>query len=197
MPDNIRKLFIISGPSGAGKTVLCRELLAAYPDLFKYSISTTTREPRGNEKEGEEYNFTTVDKFKEMIAREEFLEWAKVHGNYYGTPEKNLIEAFEDGKSFLLNIDVVGAQKLKRKKVAGIFIFISPPSFEILEDRLLKRGLEKEAAFKRRLANAKREMQTNLWYDFILVNDDFKTAVRELEGIIISCLESEEVSEFY
>jgi guanylate kinase len=183
--NHIGKLFIVSAPSGTGKTSLCNELLKQYPDLI-YSISYTTREPRSNEIDGKDYFFVSEDKFQEMIKADEFIEWAEVHGNYYGTPKKFIEDNLSSGINILLDIDPQGARQLRKKLDFGIYIFIVAPSLKDLKERLMKRKTESEDRIRLRLENAKKEIHFYKNYDYIVVNKNFSKAYRELESIYIA-----------
>jgi guanylate kinase len=174
------KLIVVSAPSGAGKTTLCQRLLQDLPGLT-LSISSTTRKPRGDEKNGREYFFHTVEEFKHKIEKQEFAEWAEVHGNYYGT-SKNVIEkAFAAHKSVLLDIDVQGAESLTRA-YPGIChsFFIEPPSLQVLEERLRARKTDSEETIQKRIINAQREMDQASKFDRIIRNDELDRAYQEL-----------------
>lgn len=186
------KLIIISAPSGAGKTTLCQKLLQEFPQLV-LSISTTTRAPRGKETNGKEYFFITPKEFEERIKSDSFAEWAKVHGNYYGTSKEVIEKAFAAGRSVLLDIDVQGAKNLTKSYppcvppcVQGCFkIFITTPSLAELEKRLRARGTDNEETILRRLTNAKTELAQIGEFDRTIINDSFDKAYEELKAIII------------
>lgn len=181
-------LFIVSAPSGAGKTTLCKEVLRRINQgkskPLKWSCSYTTRPPREGEKNGEDYFFVSEEEFDQMIARGEFAEWAYVHGHRYGTSLRYLKEAEEQGIDLLLEIDCQGARQLREKYGSGCFIFILPPSLEELRKRLEKRATESKEMIERRLTRAKEELEEYPLYDYIIINDDFAQASKELEGII-------------
>lgn len=183
--NNIGKLFVVSAPSGAGKTSLCNELLKHYSNLT-YSISYTTRKARLDEVEGKDYFFVSEEKFLEMIKNDEFIEWAKVHGNYYGTPKKFVEDSLSSGINILLDIDPQGARQLRERLDFGIYIFIVAPSLKELEERLRKRRTEDEEKIRLRLENAKKEIQFYKNYDYIIVNKVFSKAYKELESIYIA-----------
>jgi guanylate kinase len=178
-------LYVISAPSGAGKSTLCRELLDIFPEL-RHSVSFTTRTPRAGELEGRDYSFVSREKFLSMIAAGEFAEWAEVHGNLYGTSLKVLQSCREDGIDLILDIDCQGAAQLKEKQVAGINIFILPPSFQELRLRLEGRGSDSPDVIEKRLVNAEAEIRQASWYDYIIVNDVFSRAVEDLKSIVIA-----------
>jgi len=178
-------LYVISAPSGAGKSTLCRELLDIFPEL-RHSVSFTTRIPRVGELEGRDYHFVNREKFLAMIAAGEFAEWAEVHGNLYGTSLQTLQQCREDGIDLILDIDCQGAAQLKEKRVAGVNIFILPPSYNELRLRLEGRGSDSPAVIEKRLVNAEEEIRQAGWYDYIIVNDVFSRAVEELKSIVIA-----------
>ncbi len=182
-------LFIISAPSGSGKSTLVSQLRTLVEGL-DFSISYTTRQPRGSEEDGREYHFTTRAHFEEMIGAGQFLEWAEVFGNYYGTARSVLDHAKQVGKDLLLDIDVQGALQVMRALPAAVSIFVVPPSPEVLEMRLRNRSqaehVTEEAVIARRLAQAREEM-TRIWeYKYALVNDVLDQAVAELRSIVLT-----------
>ena len=178
-------IFIISAPSGSGKSTLVNKIRQSVPDL-EFSISYTTRKPRGAERNGCEYFFVTREQFGEMIRREEFLEHADVFGNYYGTARHFLDKAKVDGKDLLLDIDVQGAAQIKRKLPEAVSVFILPPNRSELEQRLRKRSQDSEAVIQRRLDEATREIENYDKYDYILVNDRLEDSVETLQAILLS-----------
>jgi len=177
--------YIISAPSGAGKTTLCKELLASNPDL-DVSISYTTRPLRQGEKDGVDYHFVSPERFEKMIAEDSFAEWARVHGNYYGTATETLEAARTNGQDILLDIDCQGAAQLKKSIDNGIFVFVLPPSFAELERRLAGRGTDSLEVVQRRIENARQEVVEAKWYDYIVVNDNFDFALTQLKAILLS-----------
>lgn len=175
-------LLVISAPSGAGRTTLCHKLLQEFSRELVLSISSTTRAPRGQEKDGVEYHFLTHDQFKRGIDQGQFAEWALVHGNYYGTAKKTIEGAFSRGKSVLLDIDVQGADSLKKSYPdCNLRIFIAPPSMEELEKRLRARGTDTEETIQKRMTNAREEMAHAPDFDHVIVNGDFDRAYSELK----------------
>jgi guanylate kinase len=187
-------LFIISAPSGSGKSTLVSQLRTLVEGL-DFSISYTTRAPRGSEEDGREYHFTTRAEFERMIAAGDFLEWAEVFGNYYGTAVSALDHAKVAGKDLLLDIDVQGAVQVMKKLPEAVSIFIMPPSPKVLEMRLRHRTVAEEAASKsavpeaviqQRLAEARRELKQMQDYKYALVNDVLEQAVTELRAIVLS-----------
>lgn len=176
-------LIVLSGPSGTGKGTICRELLRNYPNIH-YSISATTRQPRAGEVNGSNYWFITHDKFKEMINENDFLEWAEVYGNYYGTPRTYVMELLNSGKDVILEIDTQGAMQVKNKFPQGVFIYIVPPSLDELANRIHKRGTESLEVIKKRLGCVTNELSYVNNYNYIVVNDEVNNAVNKIENII-------------
>lgn len=184
MSDYMRKgaLLIISAPSGAGKTTICRKLLARRKDL-KYSVSCTTRPPRPGEKNGKHYFFLNREDFKRKIQRGELLEWAMVHDEYYGTPRHFIEEQTKKGLNVIMAIDVQGAMSIRRKHPAAILVFVLPPSMDELKARLAGRRDASEVVAKR-LANSRGELAAAKDYDYVVVNDDLATAVEQISCIL-------------
>jgi guanylate kinase len=179
-------LFIISAPSGTGKTTILKKIIAAMPNVV-FSVSHTTRSPRTGEQDGVDYFFTDKNVFRAMQQQNRFLEWAEVHGNLYGTSISAVQAATEQGLDIILDIDVQGALQVKEKwGEKGIFIFIAPPSLEELARRLADRSTETEAMIAKRLANAKVEIKSIGNYDYVIVNDAVDNAVAVLKSIIIA-----------
>jgi guanylate kinase len=176
-------VFIISAPSGSGKSTLTRELLRLSPNL-RFSISYTTRAPRGEEREGQDYFFVTRPEFERRLAKGEFLEHADVFGNYYGTHRDELDRAAAEGVDLVLDIDVKGARQLKEKIPAAVSIFILAPSREILEKRLRARSQDSEQVIERRLADAAEEIRNYTLYDYVLVNREVAASVDVLTSIV-------------
>jgi len=177
------KTFIISGPSGVGKSTVLRALLEKRPDVY-FSVSATTRDPRPGEVDGIHYHFLDVDTFRDKIAREEFLEYAEYVGNFYGTPKKFVDEAMESGRDVILDIEVQGAIQVFSKRPNTPRIFIAPPSWAELERRLTERGTDSAEKIQKRLLRAKVEFQTAHTYDYFVINDTVENAVRELDAIM-------------
>ena len=176
-------LFIISGPSGVGKGTLLKIICKSISDL-SYSVSVTTRKPRKEEREGIDYFFVEEETFKKLIKEDKFAEWAQVHGDYKGTLISAINETLAGGRDLVLEIDVQGALEIKNKYPEGTFIFITPPSLEKLEERLRGRGTENEEDLKKRLNDARFEMEYSKYYDYVLVNDELDKAAEELKAII-------------
>ncbi len=176
-------LLIISGPSGVGKGAISQRLMIKNPNLH-YSVSATTRKPRKGEIDGINYFFMGKEDFLTKINNQEFLEWAEVFGNYYGTPKSKVEEMLGEGKDVVLEIDTQGAMQVKAACTEGIFIFILPPSLEELKNRIIKRGSETKESLTSRFGEAEHEIGLLSQYDFMLVNDDLEKASSELDEII-------------
>lgn len=176
-------LFVISAPSGAGKTTLCKEVIDIFPNL-RHSVSFTTRPMREGEVDGRDYHFITLTLFKQMIEKDAFAEWAEVHGNYYGTSLQSLQESRSAGIDLLLDIDCQGARQLKEQYDGGVFIFILPPDYKELRRRLTLRNTEHLEVIERRLDNAAAEIRESRWYDYLIVNDQFAVALDEFKAIL-------------
>ncbi len=187
-------LFVISGPSGAGKGTLINLLSDKVPDIW-VSVSATTREPRDGEQEGVNYFFKTPDEFKSMVDNEELLEWASYSGNYYGTPLESVKERVDEGFQVILEIDVQGAFQVKEKFPDAVLIFIEPPSNEELEHRLRGRGTDNKDSISERLKTAEVELAHKMEYDTQIVNDDLQTALGELADYINDKAEEERCRE--
>jgi len=178
-------LIVVSAPSGAGKSSLAERVLKRVEDL-RFSISYTTRELRGTEQDGIDYYFVSPEAFFEMQIRDEFLESAEVHGHLYGTHEKPVEELLSKGLDVMLDIDVQGAEQVRRRVPEAILIFILPPSCEVLEARLRARNLNAPADIERRLRNAAIEVQLYERFDYVVLNDDLDRALAQLEAIIVA-----------
>ncbi|MGH7276534.1 MAG: guanylate kinase [Candidatus Rokuibacteriota bacterium] len=176
-------LFVVSAPSGAGKTTLCREIRLRLPDLA-YSVSVTTRAPRQGEIDGVDFRFVTEPEFREMLARGEFAEWATVHGSLYGTRARALDEARGAGSDVLLDIDTQGAAQLRARYPEAVLVFIVAPSIQELEQRLRERRSDNEREIARRLARAREEIALWRRYDYLVVNRDVKEAIEQLASIV-------------
>ncbi|OQK16730.1 guanylate kinase [Methyloprofundus sedimenti] len=182
---NKGKLFIISAPSGAGKTSLIKKLIP-HMDKLIVSVSHTTRARRPGEIDAIDYFFTSVDTFKKMIHQQAFLEYAQVFDNFYGTAQSSVEQSLNSGKDVILEIDWQGAEQIRRILPDSISIFILPPSTEVLRRRLKERGQDGEAVIDRRMQDAVNEMSHYAEYDYLIVNDDFNTALTELKSIILA-----------
>jgi len=180
-------LFVVSAPSGAGKTTLCREIRLRLPDLA-YSVSVTTRAPRPGEVDGTDFRFVPETEFRAMLARNEFAEWATVHGNLYGTRARALEDALGAGRDVLLDIDTQGAAQLRARYTAAdaVLIFVVAPSVKELEQRLRERRSDQDADIARRLRRAREEIALWRQYDYLIVNRDVKEALDQLESIILA-----------
>lgn len=178
-------IFIVSAPSGAGKTTLCHALLKRIPKL-RHSVSYTTRQPRKGEADKVHYHFVTKNRFMKMIENNEFAEWAMVHGNLYGTSIKKLEESNNQGYDIILDIDVQGAAQMRRKFKDALYIFILPPSGKALKERLSGRKSDSKEEINKRLERARDEMSSFNKYDYIIINDKLTDALKELESIVIA-----------
>jgi guanylate kinase len=176
-------VFIVSAPSGSGKSTLVNRVMSDVRDLM-FSVSYTTRTPRGTELEGHSYRFVSREDFEAMVARGEFLEWAEVFGNYYGTHCSILEDAKAAGNDLVLDIDVQGARQLKGKIPEAVSVFILAPSKQILEHRLRARGEDRDEVIERRLKEAAEEIRNYSTYDYVLINSDLEESVAVLSGIV-------------
>jgi guanylate kinase len=175
-------LLVITAPSGAGKSTLVKRLRASL-DEIAFSVSYTTRSPRLGEEHAREYFFVSVQDFEKMKAENQFLEWAKVHSNYYGTHRATVEEALKDGKDLILDIDVQGAEQIKKAMPQAVLIFIMPPSFDALSERLYSRNLDTKEVIERRLKEASSEVAYYQEFDYIIVNDDLDQATELLIAV--------------
>ncbi|MCF8000963.1 MAG: guanylate kinase [Halanaerobiales bacterium] len=176
-------LFVLSGPSGVGKGTVLEGLMDDYNDI-NYSISVTTRTPREDEINGDDYFFVSREKFEEMKEKNQFLETAKVHGNYYGTPRHYVEECLSKGEDIILEIDIQGAKQIKKEFDDAVYIFLLPPNYEELKTRLEKRDSETPESLKRRLKNASEEISEVKNYDYSIVNDKVGDTVEEVKKVI-------------
>lgn len=176
-------LIVISGPSGAGKGTICKALLEKHPEI-KLSVSATTRSPRVGEVDGVNYHFLNKETFLKRIDENDFLEYAEVYGNYYGTPKSNVEEILNSGKDVILEIDIQGALKVKERSEDGVFIFILPPSMEELKQRIIKRGSETPESLMTRFKSAYQEINYVSKYNYAVVNDTVDAAVNKIESIL-------------
>ena len=187
-------LFIISGPAGSGKGTVVNELITTHPEIT-LSISATTRNPRPNEKNGVHYHFISKEEFEKRIENGKMLEYATYSGNYYGTPEKEVQEAMENGKDVILEIEVEGAMQIKKKIKDSVAIMLTPPNKEVLEARLRGRGTETEEVIKWRLERAKAEINLMPQYDYAVINEDQKS--HECAEMIYKIIEAEHQKTIY
>ena len=178
-------LFIVSAPSGAGKTTLCRELVSSLPNL-QFSVSYTTRQPRKGEVNDRDYTFINSQDFRLMADKGEFIEWAEVHGALYGTSRKRLEELLDSGNDVILDIDTQGAMQIKERYKEGIYIFILPPSLDTLKERLKNRMTDSKEEIGKRLGRAIAEIKTFNKYDYVIINDILEDALMEFEALVIS-----------
>ena len=176
-------IIIVSAPSGAGKTSICDALIKSDKNIV-YSVSTTTRAPRKGEKNGREYFFVDDKKFKEMVKKNMFVEWAKVHDHFYGTSKKVLEETINKCKDILLDIDVQGAVKIKKQYKDALMIFITTPTLKVLKERLIKRNKDSMSVIKTRLENAKKELTYLPKYDYLILNDKLEESIKQARAII-------------
>ncbi|WP_071189581.1 guanylate kinase [Trichormus sp. NMC-1] len=177
------KLIVLTGPSGVGKGTLMQALLQRHPELY-YSVSVTTRSPRPGETNGKNYYFISRSKFEQLVAQGEFLEWAEFAGNYYGTPREAVLNHIQSGKLVVLEIELEGARQIRASFPSALSIFILPPTFSELEKRIRGRGQDSEESIARRLHCAQTEIQAADEFDIKIVNNDFETAVNEIEAVL-------------
>lgn len=178
-------LIIVSGPSGAGKSALVSAVLPSLPHL-KFSVSYTTRAPRGREQNGVEYFFVSHAEFQSLIRGDDLLEWAAVYGNHYGTSRAFVDNLLAQGEDVLLDIDIQGAHSIRQKRADAVAVFIMPPSYQVLRDRLRRRSLDDDSVIEQRLKIARKEIGHYTEYDYLIVNEDLDSATRELQSIILS-----------
>ena len=183
--SNKGKLFIISAPSGSGKTSLVQRLIQEVPQL-KFSVSHTTRQPRLGERDGKEYFFVAEEEFREMIREGAFLEYAQVHGNYYGTSKFFVLSELDSGNDVILDIDVQGASQVHRREPDAVLIFVMPPSLEELRIRLKARGLDDEGVILDRLAIADKEIKCHKIYQYVIINEEIRVSFDELKSLILA-----------
>ncbi|SHJ04274.1 guanylate kinase [Lutispora thermophila] len=184
MIDKKGLLIVISGPSAVGKGTICKELIKRNIENLEISISATTRKPRYNEVNGVNYHFISKETFESMVQQGEFLEYAQVYDNYYGTPKKYVIDRLSEGKDVILEIDIQGAKQVRENYKEGIFIFIMPPSYKELKNRIMKRGTEAQKDIEKRMKCAYEEIKQAEYYNYIVVNDDLYSAVEKIYCII-------------
>jgi guanylate kinase len=178
-------LFVISAPSGSGKTTLVQKLIRSFFDL-RFSVSYTTRGPRGAERDGVDYHFVTRDEFQEKIRKGEFLEWAEVHGNLYGTSKVETERIRTGGQDILLDVDVQGADQVRKAEPEAVTMFVMPPSFQVLEERLRGRKQDSPEVIEGRLAGARREIDRYRDYHYVLVNDGIEETAELLKSIVLA-----------
>ncbi len=183
-PD-IGALFVVSGPSGTGKTTLLREAFRVIPGL-EFSVSATTREPRANEREGVDYHYMSHDAFRQMLDTGALLEHARVYGNFYGSPRAPVERAIAEGRSIVLDIDVQGAEQVRTAYPDAVSIFILPPSLASLEARLRARGLDDERVVRRRITEADEQLAQAGQYDYLIMNDDLVSAHTQFQAVIVA-----------
>lgn len=176
-------LIVVSGPSGAGKNTLINSVIPSIPNL-QYSVSATTRKPRAGEIDGVDYFFVSDEEFDQMITDGEFLEWAEFVGNRYGTPKTFVQEKINQGKTVIMDIDIQGAQQVRQKMAEAVFVFLLPPTWEELRNRLIKRGKDPEEAITKRLEVSFAELSNIVDYDYFIINDQLEKATERLETII-------------
>ncbi len=179
------QLFVISGPSGVGKSTIVNALRKSIEDVG-YSISHTSRKPRDSEKDGIEYYFVSRKTFSEMIEKGSFVEWAKVYYDYYGTSVSSLNEQMKTGLDILMDLDAQGAKNIKKHFKNSVLIYVLPPSLEILEKRLKNRGMDDESVINARMEKASNEIRNCVWHDYLIINDDLEGAIGEAQAIIMS-----------
>ena len=183
------RVFVISSPSGGGKTTVVERIRRVIPQVLR-SVSVTTRRPRSGERQGRDYRFLSVAAFQRMRRTGALLEWARVHGAYYGTPKRPILRALADGKRVILSIDVQGARQVRRALgTRAVLVFLVPPSLTRLRQRLQRRHTEDPASIRHRLTVAKRELACASWYDHRVVNDRLSKAVRDVKAIIIGTVQ--------
>ena len=176
-------LFVVSAPSGAGKTTLIRRAMERLPGLH-FSVSHTTRPHRDGEREAEDYFFISVEAFQTMIREDRFLEWARVHDNFYGTSRAGVEERLERGEDVILDIDVQGASQVKDRVPESVHVLVFPPSYGVLRNRLISRGSDQAETVERRLLNAKAELNRFPMYDYVIINEEIGAAVNDLVSIL-------------
>jgi guanylate kinase len=178
-------LFVVSSPSGGGKGTLIQRVLNKVPNL-SYSVSFTTRAPRSGEANGREYFFVTPEKFEEMVAADEFLEWAHVHDRLYGTARKQVAREIGEGRDIILEVDVQGAASVRQLMADSVSIFILPPSFEVLKTRLTARGTDSQEELDLRLRNAPVELKDYSAFQYVIINDDAELAANQMAAIVFA-----------
>jgi len=177
------KIIVISGPSGCGKTTICKELIKKNKN-FVFSVSYTTRLKREGEINGKDYFFVSEQEFLKMVRQKKLVEWAKVYNNYYGTPKEPLLKAINSGKDILLDIDVQGGKNIKKIFPESILIFVLPPSYEVLKQRIISRAKDKPEEIKKRLKNLEKEIKNSKYYDYFIINDNLEETIKNIQSII-------------
>ena len=178
-------LVVVSGPSGVGKSTLCKTMISNVPKT-RLSVSCTTRQPRPGEHEGVDYFFLKEDRFREMIQQDEFLEWAEVYGKLYGTPRQQLFQAVNQGIDVLLDIDAQGARQIMDRHDSAVYVFVAPPSLDALRNRLYRRAGDSPEEIQRRLQKAHDEIANYRSYHYLIRNEDLLEASKELEAVILA-----------
>jgi guanylate kinase len=180
------KLLIFSAPSGSGKTTIVRHLMSCFPDYIAFSVSATTREKRIHEVHGKDYYFLSVNDFKEKIQQEAFIEYEEVYtGSFYGTLKSEIERIWQSGKCVIFDVDVEGGINLKKQfKNQALAVFVMPPSIKILEERLISRGTENAESLQRRVSKAEKELETSKLFDYLLINENLETALKEAEVVL-------------
>lgn len=176
-------LVVLSSPSGGGKSSICKALLGSDPQLG-YSVSTTSRDRRGDEIDGRDYHFVTPERFGELIAADAFYEWARVHGNFYGTRREQIDAMLANGKDVVMDLDVNGGLAIKKLNDAAVLVFVLPPSMEVLEARLRHRNTDGEEVIVTRLRNARHEIHFAQKYDYVVVNEDLQRTIKLIHRIV-------------
>ena len=179
------QIFVFSAPSGTGKSTIAEALMKRV-EALAYSISHTSRRPRGSEQDSVDYHFVSRSTFREMIDKNAFLEWAQVHGHQYGTSLEAINKQASAGFDILMDVDVQGGRNVKKQFPDSVLIFLLPPSLETLENRLTTRGTDDPSVVKKRMAQASEEIKSCSWYDYIVINDDLEKAIHEARSIIVS-----------
>jgi len=179
------QIFVFSAPSGTGKSTIAEALMKRV-EALAYSISHTSRRPRGSEQDSVDYHFVSRSTFREMIDKNAFLEWAQVHGHQYGTSLEAINKQASAGFDILMDVDVQGGRNVKKQFPDSVLIFLLPPSLETLENRLTTRGTDDPSVVKKRMAQASEEIKSCSWYDYIVINDDLEKAIHEAQSIIVS-----------
>jgi guanylate kinase len=175
-------VLVVSAPSGGGKTTLCREFLKSFPEV-SFSVSSTTRPPRPGEVDGRDYRFISTEEFRRKIEKGEFVEWAENFGYFYGTSVEEVERARRLGRDILLDVDTRGAKSLRARFPEGVYIFILPPSIEVLKERLSHRGSEDIEALRLRISRAMDEIQESVWYDYLIINEDLRVSIEALKAV--------------